>query len=130
MQSLFNALSNIWRFLTWCWEEGTRLIHKYYLILAGVGSMILGYVTPVLDWINVSLLFVWDCIRGIEFGEFDLTPSPLVADVLAIANTFTPLDELAAYAILYMSLLIGLAAYRFTCRWLPTIGGFSIGKGG
>lgn len=62
-------------------------------------------------------------IAAISTGSYTLAVPSGVSSVLAIGNTFTPLNEAFAYAAAYFTIMLVMLLYRNVKSWIPTLSG-------
>jgi hypothetical protein len=89
------------------------------LIAAGLGTAGYEFAVPA----------IYTCsglLSGLSVGSWNFAlPGPL-ATAFAIANTFTPMDELVSYLAAYLTLMLGLTIYRYAKTWLPEVFGWGL----
>jgi thiol:disulfide interchange protein len=106
---LAGALSELWHvvreFLTTKWAAFILAVGVIWTVLSqGVA-------------LGQKILLI---LTNIVVSGFDLAPSGQILNVLAIANTFFPLDQLCVYTVAYGILVLAMTVYRFAKSMIPS----------
>jgi hypothetical protein len=91
----------------------------WWLVLVLAASWAWALVTHM----NDMLTMLSDSLAAITPEQINLTPPAAVGQVMAIANTFFPMNEAIAFTISYAALKIALTAIRFIKGFIPTLSG-------
>ncbi len=107
----------------WAWDEFWRLFKDSGILHWG---LVLGAVSFIYKLLDFPLRLVnWLLLRlqDIDISSFDFSKPTGAHQILALANTFFPLEEgfklLAAYVVIYCFFII----YRKIKAWIPLMGG-------
>jgi hypothetical protein len=123
LQVVADWLADIWTFLKdWCgesWKEVAKWGTALWGLVAIAGTLIWTVLTHIVPLLTLLL----DTINGLVTGTWNFAPPAGITNVLAIANTFTPLQEAMGYAAAYGLLKGTLALYRFIKNLIPTEAG-------
>jgi len=119
---MIDWLSDIWQFLQYWFHEMFVNVAKIGTSFWGLIVIFAGLLWTVLNHIVPMLSLVLDSLNAMVTGNFNYAPPSAIMNVLAIANTFMPVEELMAFGVAYGTLRGSLALYRFVKSYLPTEG--------
>lgn len=120
-------LASIGNMISYAWEEFSRVIKEYYIAAWAVVLAVLTAISYGLSILIKVINILIPLLQGIDVASFDFSvPSP-IANVLALMNTFFPLDELVRYFVSFCLFSITWSAYKFIKSWLPRINGWGFG---
>lgn len=123
LQAVADWLADIWTFLKdWC-AESWKEIAKWGTMIWGLVTIAATLIWTLLSNIVPILTLMLDTLNGMVTGTWSFTPPSGIMNVLAIANTFCPLQEACSYATAYGVLKASLALYRFLKGLIPTEAG-------
>lgn len=123
MTALLEWFRNLFQFLGYWFEESWKQAVKIFTSGWGLVLIVSTLLYTLATYIVPILALMLDTINGLITGNWDFTPPAIISTVLAIANTFAPMDELMSYATAYGVLKASLALYRFIKGLIPTEAG-------
>ncbi len=111
------------QFLGFWFEESWKEVVKWGATGWGLVTIIVAVIWTVLTHIVPMLSLLLDTLNGLVTGNWNYEPPAAIMNILAIGNTFTPLQELMQYAITYGTLKGSLLLYRWVKTLIPTEAG-------
>lgn len=114
-------LTALWDALTGLLKSaGTFFVSVWGIVVAFGGGLLIAFTTicTLIDELAVAIGDMFfpasaDVSGSLSIGGFE--------HYYRIANTFTPVTEVAAYCVAYFGLIIVLNIYRLIKSWIPTL---------
>lgn len=123
MIAIIEWLINIAKAIGYWFQEIFREAIKFTTTAWGVIVLVVGLAyAAMLDTVG-AINSVVVSIDGFTSNGPSLTAPSGIGGMLAIANTFTPLDEVFQYASAFLIVLLGVGIYRLIKSWIPTMSG-------
>jgi hypothetical protein len=121
MLSLIQWIADIRNLLVYWLQDAFREVVKFTTAHWGIVLIFAALAWGAMDIATSGFIVLLSIVNGLASDSFSLTPPTELLNVLAIANTFTPLQEFFVYLIGYLTLLGGLTLYRIVKSWIPTV---------
>jgi len=120
---IYTWFGNIRQFASEWWGGFWRELVKMGTTGWGLIVVVSGLLYAVATHIVPLFMVLVSTLTATVTGTFDLVPPPIIATVLAIANTFCPLDEFCGRLVTYGTLIGSLALYRWIKTLIPAEAG-------
>lgn len=119
---IVQGIKDVWTFIVYWFQESFKEVAKWGLSLWGLVTIVAMLVWTILSNIVPLITLLLSTLNGLITGDWNFTPPGSIMSVLAIGNTFSPLQEALGYGASYGLLKGTLALYRFIKSLIPTAG--------
>lgn len=122
MTALLQWFSALFAFLGDWAGESFKQVKTIVTGFWGFLVIAVGLIWTILNHLIPGLELLLRTLDSVVTGDWNLAAPSGVDNILAIGNTFFPLDRFFQYAVAYLTLRIALAVYRVVKSWLPAEG--------
>ncbi|SRR6266446_1216035 len=127
MIAIIDWLVSIFHGVTYWFGELFKEWVKFVSTSWGLVLIVSGIAAGGYEFAIPAIYAASDLLTGLNPGSWSLgLPGSGMGTFMAVANTFTPLDELVSYAAAYLSLVLGLTIYRYAKTWIPEVFGWGL----
>lgn len=129
MIALIQIIRGLGDWFGWVWKESWRLFKEWNIALWGLVLGVFSFLLPLLDFPIRLINWLLLRIQQIDIPSFDFSNPSGAHQILAIANTFFPLDEFVRWVVAYCIFYLIVTAYRIIRSWIPRIHGYGLNNG-
>lgn len=126
MSAIIDWLVSIFHGVTYWFGEVFKEVVKFTTAQWGLVLIAAGLGTAGYEFAIPAIYACSDLMTGLNPGSWSLGLPGGLSTAMAIANTFTPMDEFISYLASYLTLLLGLTIYRYVKTWLPEVFGWGL----